>query len=109
MSEQLSIDVGSLLRDVGMARTLEAESDSWLDRAMRELRIFSRLPEWSSFKTEDFRAWLLDRMAPPHDHHVWGALTNRACRERVIRWTGRHVQSVSPRTHGHYVKLWERA
>lgn len=107
--DQLAIPVAEVLRDVGIARALEAESAAWLDRAMRELRVFASLPEWRRFKTEDFRAWLLSRMESPHDSHVWGALTNRACREGVIRWTGIYVASVSPRTHAHPVKQWEAA
>jgi len=107
VSDQLAIPVGELLRDVGMARTLDAEPQAWIDRALDELRIFAALPEWRTFKTEDFRAWLAGRMPPPHDHHVWGGFTARACKAGVIRWTGRYAASVSPKTHAHPVKLWE--
>lgn len=103
---QLAIPVAELLRDVGMARTLYVEGEDWIDLAMRELRVFVTLPGWSEFKTEDFRAWLAGRMPQPHSPNVWGAFTNRACRENVIRWTGRYVPSVSPKTHAHPVKLW---
>lgn len=110
MSEQLAIDVGAALRDVGMARTLEAEQDEWMAKALRALAAFARRPEWRRFKTEDFRAWYLaEGYPPPHDHHVWGALTNMAARERVIRFTNTYAPTVSPRTHAHPVKVWEAA
>jgi hypothetical protein len=58
------------------------------------------------FKTEDFRAWYKQ---DPHDHHVWGALTNRACKAGIIAWTCRYAPSTSPKTHGHPVKVWRAA
>lgn len=110
MSEQLSINIAEHLRDVGMARTLDVERDDWIEGAVDALRRFSRLPEWREFKTEDFRAWYLaENYEPPHDHHVWGALTNRAAKAGVIRFSGRYAPSVSPRTHAHPVKVWEAA
>jgi hypothetical protein len=108
--EQLAIDTGSILRDVGMARTLDAEPETWIEGALAALAVFASLPEWSTFKTEDFRAWYLDQGYPqPHDAHVWGALTNRASRDRVIRFTGSYAPTVSPRTHAHPVKVWTAA
>jgi hypothetical protein len=106
---QVAIDVGSVLRDVGIHRTLESEGDEWIDRAMRELRTFAALPEWRTFKMEDFRAWAGNRIPAPHTHKVWGGFTARACKAHVIRWTGRYAASVSPKTHAHPVKLWEGA
>lgn len=106
---QLAIDIAPILRDVGMAQTLKAEGDEWIDKALRELRTFCAQPGWALFKTEDFRAWLASRMPPPHSPAVWGAFTNRACKAGIIRWTGRYVTSVSPKTHAHPVKQWEPA
>jgi hypothetical protein len=94
---------GRQLAEAGMQQTLAFESEDWLRDAMRALKRFANLPGWEEFKTEDFRAWY---GRDPHDHHVWGALTNRACREHVIEWTGRYVPSISPKTHGHPVKVW---
>ncbi len=109
--EQLTIEheIGRRLAEEGMARTLEVESEAWIDAALDGLRVFSRLPGWHEFKTEDFRAWYLQRAAAPHSHKVWGALTNRATREGVIRWTEKYAPSVSPKTHGHPVKVWRAA
>lgn len=106
---QAEINVGAILRDVGIAQTLEVESDAWLDRALDELRRFAAMPEWREFKAEDFRAWLMNRMPAPHTHKVWGGFTSRAARAGIIRWTGRYAQSVSPKTHAHPVKVWEAA
>lgn len=107
MTVQYEIDVGAALRDVGMARALEVEPEGWLDGAMGALKRFAALPEWREFKTEDFRAWFIgEGYDQPHDHHVWGALTNRAVKAGVIRFTGRYATSVSPKTHAHPVKVW---
>lgn len=108
---QLDIDFTAReLADAGMAKTLASERDEWLEGALKALREFSRQPAWSEFKTEDFRAWYAYQGLPqPHDHHVWGALTNMACRAGVIRFTGRYRASVSPKTHAHPVKVWEAA
>ena len=101
---QLGLD----LRDRGMARTLEAERDEWINEALGQLARYAAFH--SIFKTEDFReACERAGVENPHDHHVWGALTNLASRRGLIQWTGQYVPSESPKTHGHPVKLWERA
>jgi hypothetical protein len=107
-SPQQDLDFsGRALAELGMAQTIEVETDDWIANAVAALRRFARIPGWHEFKTEDFRAWYLDSGLPaPHDHHLWGALTNRAAREGVIRFTGRYAPSVSPKTHGHPVKVW---
>lgn len=111
VSEQFAIDFTSReLANRGMAQTLEVERDEWLGNAIQALRRFAALPEWHEFKTEDFRAWYIAQgFAAPHDHHVWGALTNRACKAGVIRFTNKFAASVSPKTHAHPVKVWSRA
>ena len=98
------------LAEAGMAQTLEAEPDTWLAQAIAHLRRFAALPEWPRFKMEDFRAWYMQSGFPePHDHHVWGAFTNRAVRAGAIKFTGDFAASVSPKTHGHHVKVWRAA
>lgn len=99
VDRQLSLD----LKERGMALTLEAEREEWIAHALFALRHFSRRGE---FKTEDFRAWYKQE---PHNHHVWGALTNQACKDGIIAWTGRYEPSTSPKTHGHPVKVWRAA
>lgn len=110
--EQLTIDheIGRRLAEEGMARTLEAAGDGWIEGAIEALRRFCALPGWSTFKVEDFRAWYLDQqLPPPHDHHCWGAIGSKAARGGVIAFTGRYAPSVSPKTHGHPVKVWRPA
>lgn len=105
VSEQLGIEFsGRALKEEGMARTLEAEHDAWITAALFALRHFAIAR--GEFKTEDFRDWYTEA---PHDHHVWGALTNRACKAGIIAWTGKFAPSESPRTHGHHVKVWRAA
>ena len=92
------------LTERGMAQTLEAERDEWINRALLDLSFYARsIPV---FRMEEFRDWY---SFIPHDPHVWGALTNLASRRGLIQWTGQYVPSESPKTHGHPVKLWERA
>lgn len=100
---QALVETGRKLAEQGMQQTLAFESEDWISDALEALRTFAAKPEWAEFKTEDFRAWFA---RDPHDHHVWGALTNRACRAGIIEWTGKFACSVSPRTHGHPVKVW---
>ena len=101
---------GRQLGEAGMAKTLEAEREEWIATALQALDRFSRLIGYEEFKTEDFRWWCAsNRMPPPHNHHVWGALTNRACKDGIIRFTGKFAPSASPKTHGHNVKVWTRA
>jgi hypothetical protein len=106
---QLTIDheIGRRLAEAGMARTLAAEPDTWIDGALDALRRFAAMPGWAEFKVEDFRAWYLgQQLPPPHDHHVWGAIGSNAARRGIIAFTGRYAPSVSPKTHGHPVKVW---
>ena len=91
------------LAEEGMQRTLDAERELWISDAMEALERYSRLPGRHEFTTEAFRAWF---NRPPHSPKVWGALTNRACKAGVIEWTGKYIHSVSPKTHGHPVKVW---
>jgi hypothetical protein len=109
---QLTIDheIGRRLAEEGMAQSLRGENDAWLDTALDALRRFAAMPAWAEFKIEDFRAWYLEqKLPPPHDHHVWGGLSSRACRARLIAFTGKYAPSVSPKTHGHPVKVWRSA
>jgi hypothetical protein len=101
---------GRQLGEAGMAKTLEAEREEWIVKALQALDRFARLSGYEEFKTEDFRWWCASSRIPaPHDHHVWGALTNRACKAGIIRFTGKYLPSASPKTHGHPVKVWTRA
>lgn len=110
---QLTIEHAIAARELaeeGMDRTLDGETDQWLKGAVEALRRFAALPCWQEFKMEDFRVWYVgEKYPPPHDHHVWGALTNRARRAGVIHFTGRYAPSVSPKTHCHDVKVWRAA
>lgn len=120
MTEQLTLDaplrdlhapaIGRERAKAGMAATLEAEREAWLAAAMAALRRYVALPEVRRFKLEDFRAWYsAQRLPQPHTHKVWGGFTDRACKQGVIRWTETFARSVSPKTHGHWVKVWEAA
>ena len=101
-------DTSRHLGEIGMAKTLEAEREEWITEALQALKVFSRMPAWCRFKCEDFRAWYtLAGGSAPHHFNVWGALTNRAARDGLIRFTGSYAPSVSPKTHGHPVKVWE--
>jgi hypothetical protein len=99
MSEQLGLD----LKERGMALTLQAEREEWINAALFAIRHFAMRGE---FRMEQFRAWYGQQ---PHSHHVWGALTNRACKDGLIVWTGQFAPSTSPKTHGHHVKTWRAA
>lgn len=96
---------GLQLAQEGMQRTLQFESD-WLPSALKALEEFASLPEWRTFKLEDFRAWY---GVQPHSHKVWGAFTNSAVKRGLIRHTGRFARAVSPKTHAHWVPVWEAA
>lgn len=103
-------EIAQKLAQEGMARTLAVEPDGWIDNALEALERFARQPVWAEFKMEDFRAWYLDQqLPPPHDHHVWGAIGNTAARRGLITFTGKYSPSVSPKTHGHPVKVWRVA
>lgn len=98
-SGQLSFE----LKERGMAYALQAEREEWINAALFALRHFALRGE---FRMEEFRSWY---GYPPHNAAVWGALTNRACKDGLIEWTGRYEPSTSPRTHAHPVKVWRAA
>jgi|SRR6185369_2384383 len=104
------LPLGRQLAEAGMAQTLEAEGETWVAKALQQLQRFAKLPGWGEFRAEDFRAWYLAQGLPePHDHHVWGAFMTRASKAHVVRFTGRYGPSVSPKTRGHYVRIWTLA
>lgn len=100
---------GRQLGQAGMQRTLDAEREEWLRAALEALPRFAGSIGWHEFKTEDFRVWFEPQAGRPHDHHCWGAVTNMARQLGIIRWTGRYAPSVSPKTHGHPVRVWALA
>jgi hypothetical protein len=108
--EQLTLEheIGRRLAEEGMARTLRGENDAWIDYVIAALRRFAA--ERDEFKLEDFRAWYLHQgLPPPHDPHCWGAIGSKASRAGVILFTGKYAATVSPKTHGHPVKVWRAA
>lgn len=113
MTEQLAIDftsprLGRALAEQGMARTLDAEREGWLEQALAALLRFTAEQGAGHFKMEDFRAWYVAQGLPaPHSHKCWGAFSNRAEKAKVITFTGRYTAAVSPKTHGHMVKVWK--
>ncbi len=101
------LPIGRELAQQGMQQTLEAERESWIAGVLQEIKKFSALPGWQEFRIEDFRAWYLGEGFPqPHDHHCWGAITHHAVKAEIIRFTGRYRASASPKTRGHYVRVW---
>lgn len=106
--DQIAIDFSRALGEQGMAQTLAAERAEWIADALAALRIFGAQPGWHRFKVEDFRIWWLGNGgSEPHDHHCWGAITNEAKKQGIIRGTRDFLPSVSPATRGHYVRVWE--
>lgn len=109
MMEQLTIEHAIAARELaeqGMARTLQAQGDDWIEMALDAMKRFIAQPGYQEFKTEDFRWWCASQGIVPHSHHVWGALTNTAQRRGIIEFA-RMVKSASPKTHGHRVIVWK--
>jgi len=96
-----------ILRDAGIAATLAAEHDAWLEHAINLLREFGRL-KGEPFTIDEFRqGWDELGYRQPHAGSVWGAMTKIAHQRGLIRPTGQWIKSKRPSAHARYCQLWE--
>jgi hypothetical protein len=97
-------NAGKLLRDEGMAATLQAEREEIKQGIVAFANVYAT--QNPLFKIEDMRAaYIAQGGTEPHASKVWGAITNKLIRARVMAYE-KHVASVSPKTHGHRVPLY---
>lgn len=94
-------------RDDGIARAdrhAAANDPWWRDRAFRAVAIFARTH--SAFLAEDVRQMAeREGLPPPPDGRAWGAVMQRAQRERVIQADGYAPANSSNRS----PKVWWRS
>ena len=104
-----NMQAGQQLKEEGM-RAVVVVNRLFYENAVHELRKYLLLLSVNRvevFTFENFRQYYLRKgFEPPAHHNAWGALASKAAKAGVIRWTGEYVPAVSPRTHGHPVKLW---
>ena len=104
---ELSCSVGCVLRDSGIAATLAAEHDAWLEHAINLLHEFGRL-KGEPFTIDELRTgWDELGYRQPHAGSVWGAMTKIAHQRGLIRPTGQWIKSKRPSAHARYCQLWE--
>jgi hypothetical protein len=74
---------------------------SWMTAAMAAAVQCRQSHPWpGGFVAEDLRAQLVkDGLPRPHHHNVWGAFTNQAIKEKLIRKTGQYRNMRGPRSH----------
>lgn len=97
---------GSHRADKGRARALEHAGDDWKHAALAKLREFVAQRHGNLFAFETARNWCLTNglAAPPHPN-AWGAIAKSAMAAGIFHPTGEFRPAISPRTHGHPVRL----
>lgn len=98
------MNIGDLLRDVGMQRADLAQPDQWRTAVDDEINRLAALGE--PFTADDVSSVVGD--SPTGSQGAMGARFNAAARRRVIRRVG-YVPSRRPSVHSHPVALWQGA
>jgi hypothetical protein len=82
---QLDLDFVKTRRDDGIARAAEHSGDDWQDAAFQCVASYARTH--AEFLTEDARLEAR-QLPPPPDGRAWGAVMQRARREKIIERIG---------------------
>lgn len=101
------------LKQAGQQTALDHAGRKWTESTLDKLRAFCKARKdmgRSRFRLEEFRAvaeaagWEL-----PPTSKAWGALPRIARRAGIIRATDKFEPAKSPKTHSHWVRVWEAA
>lgn len=97
---------GVELRDAGIDRVAEANSD-WMDTALVLVRQrLTRLGPGQQFMGEDFKA--IPGIGQPAHRNAWGALARTLVAQGDITPTGGYARSKTPGNHAHEYKIYVR-
>lgn len=86
---------GEQLRDEGIRKTEEVEREGWRRWALELLRDL----RGQVLIAEEIRAYITEKIGPPHSPNVWGALTMRMRREGYLEPTGEYRKPKDPTSH----------
>lgn len=100
---------GKQLKATGIARTLAAEHDAWLNHTIAVLGQYAR-SKGKPFSMAEFRdAWDDLGYTQPHHPNCWSAVMAAAARQKLVKPTSEWVESKRPAAHRRWVRLWEAA
>lgn len=109
MTEQLNISFARTERDKGIEkakRNADRVHDSWSDRCYDLFRLFVRLKD-GSFRIEEFRDWVVNKIEKPPSLRAYGAITMKAARVGLIRHVG-YAKVKNARAHMANCAVWKR-
>jgi hypothetical protein len=95
---------GKAERDKGMKQVLDRNPE-WTDLALRAIAC---LPVGWEGSGQDIRIKLTELIGPPHDHNVWGSLTNLAIRKKFIVPTGHYKYTRLRASHKRRIPVYRR-
>jgi hypothetical protein len=96
------------MKEQGIQRVWQ-NAGTWSDQALDLMAIFV-VRQKEEFTMEDFRAYASTRYLPePHHDNCWGALASVACKQFLIKPSGKITPSKRPQAHGRLIRTWLRA
>lgn len=102
MIQQMSLFDGQQRKDLGQQSVLRNTSEAWKATAMEILirLVYDR----GQITSDDLRDFLVE----PDNCNAWGALFSSASKQKIIRKTGRYVQSKIPSCQGRIIAVWKK-
>jgi hypothetical protein len=100
---------GELLKQEGIARTIEKEREEWIALYHREFSFFLQEQGDRPFLCGDFHEWFHARGNPASHHpNMWGALWHGLATSGVIRQTGVYRKATRALSHARVCAEWVR-
>ncbi len=96
---------GRQLRFDGAKATLEAEHERWKAGVFNVIRWLVRV-EPRGFSNDDIRVRVKSLYGEPHHPNCWGAIILAASKAKIIKGTGRIVQSDQTSRHAGMNREW---
>lgn len=109
MTQQTQLSFGQQARDKGIEKAItnaDRVSPSWSVRAYEFFKTFVRMQN-ESFRIEEFRDWVEDKIENPPSLRAYGAITMKAARKGIIKHVG-YAKVTNVRAHQANCAVWRR-
>lgn len=107
--QQMNISFAQQARDQGITKAItnaDRVHNSWSERCYEYFKTFVRMQK-GSFRIEEFRDWVENKIEKPPSLRAYGAITMKAARKGVIQHVG-YAKVTNVRAHQANCAVWKR-
>lgn len=97
---QLSLFDGQTKKEMGQAQVLRNTNEEWKEMALHLIRSLTQ--DGREITSDDIRMLIIN----PDNPNSWGAIFSCASKQKIIRKTGRYIQSKIPSCQGRMIAVW---